>query len=371
MIIDTLKLKNFRNYSDAFVRFSKGVNYIYGLNAQGKTNILESLFFCGCARSHRTNKDINMLMEDTEEFLVKISVEYDSGIKKDIQIIYSGNTKKKELKINENRQQTIGDLFGKLQMVFFSPEDLMLIKEGPAVRRRQIDIALSQLKPSYFHDLSRYYKILAHKNNLLKEIKKKPNLMQTLDVWNENLASYASRIIIKRKGYIEELAAIAKTKHLIISEDMEDLDIRYSCMFSDVDDDEKKLALKITDKYKENSEKEIINGTTFIGPHRDDIIFNINGKEAKGLASQGQQRSVVLSFKMAQLQIIKDQINEMPVLLLDDVFSELDERRRRYVYDNLQGIQTFITGTEQDTMIKDKLREVKFFQIDKGSIREQ
>jgi DNA replication and repair protein RecF len=310
-------------------------------------------------------------MEETEEFLVKIGVEYESGIKKDIQIVYNRNTKKKELKINENRQQTIGELFGKLQMVFFSPEDLMLIKEGPSVRRRQIDIALSQLKPSYFYDLSKYYKILAHKNNLLKEIKKKPALLQTLDVWNENLAAYAARVIGKRKRYIEEMAAIAKIKHMVISEEKEELDMQYGCMFLSAADNEKELSAVIADKYKENREKEIIMGTTFIGPHRDDIIFSINGKEAKGLASQGQQRSVVLSFKMAQLQMIKDQINEMPILLLDDVFSELDERRRRYVYDNLQGTQTFITGTEQDMMIKDIINDIKYFKIENGIIEEK
>lgn len=370
MIIDNLQLKNFRNYKDLHIGFSEGINFIYGLNAQGKTNILESLFFSGCAKSHRTNKDENMLKDEEDEFMVRVKIIYDDGIDREIQLNYNRESKKKELRINGYREQGIGELFGKVKLVFFSPEDMMLIKEGPTFRRRQVDIALSQISPSYFYDISRYYRIILQKNNLLKEARKKPGLAVTLDAWSENQAKYAAKVIVKRKEYIDSIAVIAKEKHRSISENREKLDIIYkSC--ADSEEDEARIFELLVKKYGECREKELLAGATMIGPHRDDIVFDLNDMEVKSFSSQGQQRSVILSYKMAQLEHIGRETGEKPVLLLDDVFSELDEKRKKYMYNNLSGIQTLITGTKKDRTIKNKYKEIKYFYIENGTVKEE
>jgi DNA replication and repair protein RecF len=370
LIIARLQLKNFRNYKELQTGFSKGINFIYGLNAQGKTNILEALFFSGCAKSHRTNKDSNMLKDDEEEFMVRINIAYDDGIDREIQITYNKNSKKKDLKINGFKEKGVGELFGKVKLVFFSPEDMMLIKEGPAFRRRQVDIALSQIRPSYFYDLSRYYNIVLQKNNLLKESKRKESLAGTLDAWSVNQAKYAAKVIVRRREYIKEIAEIAKRKHDSISENSETLEISYKSGFED-EYEENGIFEILYEKYIENRDREMMAGTTFIGPHRDDIIFSLDGREVKSFSSQGQQRSVVLSYKMAQLEYIEKATGEKPVLLLDDVFSELDEKRKKYMYDNLSDIQTFITGTKKDETIKEKYNEVKYFFIENGKVKEE
>ena len=362
-------MQNFRNYDEAQINFSDNLNYIYGLNAQGKTNILEALFFLSCGKSHRTNRDINLLRESTEELYVRVKAQYGNGIEIEIQLTYNGSTRKKELSINGSRQQSIGELFGRLQLVFFSPEDLAMIKEGPAGRRRQADISLSQIKPSFYHDLSKYCKILMQKNILLKEVKKREKFTGTLDIWSEKLAEYGAKVICKRREYIEEIAEIAKKKHMVISDGKENLSIGYECFTGKEESfDEREIKEKLFTKYMENRDKEIFCGTTFIGPHRDDIIFLINDREAKAFASQGQQRSAVISFKMAQLELIKNVTGERPVLILDDVFSELDEERRNYLYNNLKDMQTFITGTEKDDIINGMFDDVKYIRVDKGGI---
>ena len=221
MIIKRLELKNFRNFKEEKIEFSSGINYIYGMNAQGKTNILESLYFCGCSKSHRVNKDTYLLNEKEQAFYVKMNIEYIDNIQKELMIIYDDKSKKKELRINGIKQKGMGALFGKVNVVFFSPEDLMLIKEGPSIRRRQMDISISQLRPSYYYDLIKYHKILEQKNNLLKNIKKKARLIETLDIWNENLSKYGAKIIRKRIEYINEIADIAQKKHLAISDNKE------------------------------------------------------------------------------------------------------------------------------------------------------
>ena len=371
MIIKSVELKNFRNYKNEKIEFSRGINYIFGMNAQGKTNILESLYFCGCSKSHRTNNDVYLLKENEHEFYVKMNIEYEDTIQKELMIKYDENSKKKELQINGIKQKGMGELFGKVNMVFFAPEDLMLIKEGPALRRRQIDISLSQLRPAYYYDLIKYYKILKQKNNLLKEIKKNTRLLETLDVWNESLSRYGAKIIVKRIEYINSIAEIAQKKHLAISDNKEVMKIKYKASMEIKDtNDEERIFKNLYEKYKENREREIIIGSTVTGPHRDDIIFLINGNEAKGLSSQGQQRSAILSFKMAQLDLIGENIGENPILLLDDVFSELDEKRKKYIYDNLYDIQTFITGTEKDDTITSRFKDIKFFNIEKGKAEE-
>ena len=369
MIIKRLELKNFRNYKEQTIDFTPSINFIYGMNAQGKTNVLEALFFMGCARSHRTSKDMCLIKEDEGSFMLRVHVLYDDEIEKEIKISYDKETKKKDLYINGKKQQSIGELFGKMQMVFFSPEDLMMLKEGPAVRRRQIDIIMSQIKPAYFYELSRYHKVLAQKNNLLKEIKKKAKLIETLDIWSENLAASGAKVIIKRREFIKEIGEMARQKHLVISDGTETLGITYKTFFEINNGiSENDISKKLFDKYMENREREILTGITFIGPHRDDIIFNINGMDTRNFASQGQQRSAVLSFKMAQLDYIFSATGERPVLLLDDVFSELDEKRKEYMYGNLADNQIYITGTQRDDIIKRRFEDINYLFVENGRI---
>lgn len=369
MIIKRLELRNFRNYKEQTIDFIPSINYIYGMNAQGKTNVLEALFFMGCARSHRTSRDACLVKEDEGSFMLRINIVYDDEIEREIKIAYDKDTKKKELFINGKKQQNIGELFGKMQLVFFSPEDLMMLKEGPAVRRRQIDIIMSQIKPAYFFELSRYHKMLAQKNNLLKEIKKKAKLIETLDIWSENLANTGAKVIIKRREFIKEMSKIAKQKHLVISDGDETLNIIYKT-FCEINSDlrEEDIAKKLFDKFLENREREILTGITFIGPHRDDIIFDINGMDTRNFASQGQQRSAVLSFKMAQLDYIYSETGERAVLLLDDVFSELDEKRKEFMYGNLSDNQIYITGTQRDDIIKRRFDDINYLFVENGRV---
>ena len=366
MYIKSLILRNFRNYDRLNISFAEAFNIIYGNNAQGKTNIIEAIFLCASGRSHRTSKDQELLKYGTEGFDVKLLLEKE-GIEEEIEIFYNADDKKK-IKINEIPVKKMGDLMGHLNAVIFSPEDLLLIKQGPAERRRFADITLSQLRPSYFYDLQKYAKILYQRNTLLKNILMKRELEDTLDVWDMHLVKTGTRIIKGRRNFIIKLDALAKKWHHKLTNNEENLNLKYSPSFEFRDNaDDLEMEELFRRMLERNRGKEIQKGSTSIGPHRDDIDILLNGESTKIYGSQGQQRTSVLSMKLAEIDLMKEESGDYPVLLLDDVLSELDEMRREHLIESIKGVQTFITCTEKSFFQKSKDNAV-FIHVKSGNI---
>lgn len=360
MYIKKIHLLYYRNYEALDLTFSKGVNLIYGDNAQGKTNILEAIYLCGTGKSHRTNNDKELIYFGKPA--AKVEVELQKEISDwNINVLLSEKEKKK-VQLNGVQMPKIADLLGNLHVVMFSPEDLGLIKSGPADRRRFMDIELCQLKPRYFYDLTQYNKVLKQRNNLLKEIKYNQSLRDTLFAWDAQLSALGKRIIFTRSHFIEKLAIITKKIHYSITSGKEELITRYESNVS-AEDFEKKL--------EKNVERDILRGSTSVGPHKDDILFSIGDLDLRTYGSQGQQRSAALSVKLAELEFVKQEIGEYPVLLLDDVMSELDAHRQNDLLQNLKEIQTIVTGTGIDAFHLENLDEVAVFYVKQGAVRKE
>ncbi len=366
MKLKSIVLKNFRNYESAEIEPADTFNIIYGNNAQGKTNIIEAVFLCASGRSHRTSKDTELMKYGKEFFEVKVLYEKVSR-EEEIDITYN-NEERKKIRINEIPQKKIGSLMGHLNAIIFAPEDLLVIKQGPSERRRFIDITMSQLRPSYFYDLQQYSRILFQRNNLLKNIANKKENGDTLEVWDYHLAKTGSRIIKQRREFIERMNVLAGPRHERLTNCEEKLDLKYNCSFyidgeNGCDSIEQTFMSNIT----KNRERDIQRGATIYGPHRDDIDIVLNGESTKVYASQGQQRTVVLSMKFAEIDLMKEESGEYPVLLLDDVLSELDDSRKEYLLDNIEEIQTLITSTEKRFFTR-KNEGSAFFYVENGKI---
>lgn len=365
LYIDNLELRNFRNYRENKINFSKTYNVIYGENAQGKTNIIEALFMCASGRSHRTTKDIELMNIDSNNYYIKLKA-VKTVETSDIEIIYEKD-KKKVIKINEIPLKKIGALMGNVLAVIFSPEDLSIINEGPSQRRRFIDITLSQIKPSYFYDLQIYNKVLQQRNSLLKELQINRNLIDTLEVWDENLCETGARIIKLRNEFINRLSKVSAKNHYMLSNCNENMEINYRPSvnvnsFNDVN----AIKENFMSDLKRYRHVELKRCTTLKGPHRDDYDILINGMDVKSFGSQGQKRTVILSIKLSELQIIKDETGEYPVFLLDDVMSELDNKRREILFDNIHNVQTFVTCTEKDIFLKKEFKDIIFINVKNG-----
>ena len=345
MRVKTIKLENFRNYEYMKIEFGSTYNVIYGDNAQGKTNILEAIFLCAMGRSHRTQKDGELLKNRAEGFKVGLEIERDENTSK-IEISYEREGRKK-IRINEIPVKKTGELMGLLNIVIFSPEDLFIVKEGPSIRRRFIDMTLSQMKPSYYYNLQQYAKVLYQRNMLLKEINIKKELMETLEVWDENLVKTGSKIIKVRKEFMDEIQAMAFERHVSLTGGQEELKLEYvPSVRADKYDEIKDIENTFRNIIESSKKKELKNCITLYGPHRDDFDIKLNGMNTKIYGSQGQQRTSILSIKLAEIDIMKKVINEYPVLLLDDVLSELDSKRQEYLFETVDKIQTIITCTD-------------------------
>jgi len=367
MVISNLKLVNYRNHEYSDINFGKKVNIIYGNNAQGKTNILESLYLFATGRSHRTNKSRELIRFGTDYANVKITFESKSGMNTGEMVILTDQ--KRRIKINEVPINRIGQLMGFFNVVMFSPEDLNLIKEGPSQRRRFLDIGISQIRPNYFYYLQQYVKVLEQRNKLLKEISVKSSLKETLSVWDEKLVEYGSKIIWYRELYIKKLSEFARQVHFNITLGCEKLDISYfPGIRSDQIESEKKIKELFQIQLLHNSKREIESGMTLVGPHRDEIEFVINNVTVKHFASQGQQRTVVLSLKLAEMEFIKEYTGEYPVLLLDDIMSELDKSRQNFLTNKIEDKQVIITCTDIDKFVN--YDQASFFKVEKGMVRE-
>lgn len=346
MYLNKIKIQNFRNYEEQTIELNKDINIFYGYNAQGKTNILESVFLCAFGKSFRTNKEKEMIKKG--EKYANIEVEYQ---KKDrngkIKINIS---EKKVIYLNNIKIKKLSELLGTINLVIFTPDDINLLKNGPADRRKFIDMMIGQLRPQYIHILNNYLKTLEQRNNYLKQNYND----QMLEIWNEKLAELGYKIYLYRKEYIEKIKNKIKNIHSEITD--EKIDINYT---SDCEEIEKYLK-----KLEKNKNIDKIRGYTTSGIHRDDFKIYINGEDVGVYGSQGQNRTAILSMKLAELQVINDEIGEYPILILDDFMSELDEKRISKFLSNIENIQVLITCTK-DIDIKNR----KSFYIENGKIK--
>ena len=335
MWIKNIRIKNFRNYEQEEIKLEKNINIFYGKNAQGKTNIIEAIFLCSLGKSFRAKKDNEMIKLNEQNAIVEIEYEKsdrDGKIKIEI-----GN--KKNIYLNGIKIKKLSELLGNLNIVIFTPDDIGILKGGPQNRRRFLDIMISQLRPNYMHVLNLYLKTIEQRNNYLRQIKEEHKDENLLEIWDEKLAEYAIKIYEYRKEFIEKLIKKINIIHQNITNGEEEIELEY---ITECDDKEKYLEL-----LKQRRKLDIIKGFTTKGIHRDDFMIYINKKEIKIFGSQGQNRTAMLSLKLAELQVIYDEIGEYPILLLDDFMSELDKTRRKNFLENIEGTQVIITGTEK------------------------
>lgn len=340
MEIKSVQLKNFRNYTLENVVFKNGLNILEGKNAQGKTNLLEAVFLCAIGKSPRTNKEKDLLKWN--ETVGKVTIEFSklNGNKKIELYLFSNQNK--AIKINGVPIKKLGELMGELNAIYFSPDELKLVKESPDERRRFMDIDLSQFNKNYFYALSKYNKILNQRNKLLKSGNIQ-SIKETINIWNEQLSEQACYIILKRLELIEKLKVFAEKAHYYLTDNQEQMVLSYVGL---TDTDKDVLKQKLLNLYENSLEKDLNLGYTSVGPHRDDIKIMVNNIDVRHFGSQGQQRSCALSLKLAELEIFKSNLGEYPVLLLDDVLSELDEFRREKLLKIINNFQTILTCTE-------------------------
>lgn len=354
MYIENLSLMDYRNIEKLNIKLNKGINIFYGDNAQGKTNILESMYMCAMGRSHRTHIDKELIKFGCEESHIQVYVKKDTTQRIDIHL---KKDNKKGVAINNIAIKKLGELFGTLNIVMFSPENMKLIKDGPSERRKFLDMELCQISGIYYYNLQQYYKILKQRNNLLKQ--SNSQLKETIDIWDNQLVYYGVRLMEARSEFVEKINVIANKIHSDITNDSENLKIEYKKSV------EEQFFLE---KLKKNIDRDIYYGSTSYGIHKDDLIFYINDVNVKEYGSQGQQRTACLSTKLAEIELIKNEKGENPVLLLDDVLSELDSKRQKYMIDNISSVQTIITCTGIDDIIKRIGVDASIFYISNGNI---
>ena len=335
MWIKNIKIKNFRNYDQEEINLEKNINIFYGKNAQGKTNIIEAIFLCSLGKSFRAKKDKEMIKLDEDS--CSVEVEYEKSDREGKIKIEIGN--KKNIYLNGIKIKKLSELLGNLNIVIFTPDDINILKGGPQNRRRFLDIMISQLRPNYMHILNLYLKTIEQRNKYLRQIKEEHKDENLLEIWDEKLAEYAVKIYEYRKEFIEKIIKKINIIHKNITNGEEQIELEY---ITECDNKEKYLQL-----LKERRKLDIIKGFTTKGIHRDDFVIYINKKEIKIFGSQGQNRTAMLSLKLAELQVIYDEIGEYPILLLDDFMSELDRTRRKNFLENIEGTQVIITGTEK------------------------
>ena len=366
MRLRDLKLINYRNCKELKLDFESEKILIIGKNAQGKTNILESIYFLSTLKTPRTSNNIELINFDAEKAEINCNM---LKAETDVELDYTySREKKRELAINKVKT-TPKNFKSVLKTVLFSTADLLLLRGNPSDRRDWLDRAISQVYPAYDDRLSKYDKIRIQKNNLLKDYLKTGNFNETLlDVYNEQLVIAGSNIIYLRIKFLKEIERIASEKHHIISE-TEKLEIKYECSFLNGETELEAIASAFHKSLMERKIEEARRGQACVGPHRDDIIFYINGSEATKFASQGQQRTVVLALKLSELDIIAAKTGDEPVLLLDDVLAELDDLRQNYLLKSIsKNTQTIITSVDTVLFEEEFLKDVKIYKIENGCI---
>ncbi|MGM8212872.1 DNA replication/repair protein RecF [Virgibacillus sp. W0430] len=368
MHIDQLKLRNYRNYEKLDLSFDDKINVIIGENAQGKTNLMEAIYVMAFTRSYRTPRDNELIQWDKD--FCKIEGMIHKGDRSfPLEMIF--HDKGKKAKRNRIEQKRLSAYIGALNIVMFAPEDLALVKGSPQLRRRFIDMELGQIQPAYIYHLGQYQKILKQRNHLLKQLQRqKQQDITMLHILTEQLIEQAVTLLERRFAFLHLLRKWACPIHLQISRQLEQLEIKYkpTIEVSEAANKEK-INTAYTKRFQEMQQSEIDRGTTLIGPHRDDLTFLVNGKNVKTFGSQGQQRTTALSVKLAEIELIKNEIGEYPVLLLDDVLSELDDYRQSHLLSTIQGkVQTFVSTTSVDGIYHETLKKAELFHVENGII---
>lgn len=357
MIIESIDLKDFRNYRELGLIPSPGISIFYGDNAQGKTNLLEAVYVGCTARSHKSSRDRELINFDSDEAHIKLGVR-----KRDVPYRIDMHIKKnrsKGIALNGIPLKRASELFGIANVIFFSPEDLSIIKNGPGERRRFADMELCQLDRLYTHDLISYNRIVNQKNTLLKSFDIGDSFYEMLDIYNDQLVDYGARIITKRRSFIEDINSIIADIHSDITSGREKLSIRY---------EENVSAEAFSDTLYKSRDREIKQRMSLIGPHRDDLCFMVNDLDIRHYGSQGQQRTAALSLKLSEIRLVESIIHEKPVLLLDDVLSELDRGRQTMLLNSIKDVQTMITCTGLDDFIDNRFHIDKIFNVTEGRI---
>lgn len=357
MIIKALELTDFRNYESLNIEFDEGTNILYGDNAQGKTNILEAIFIAATTKSHKGSKDREIINFDKEEAHIRTYIEKDNDTKK--VDMHLRKSKSKIVHLDGVKVKKAANLLGICNVVFFSPEDLSIIKDGPSERRRFADMELCQLDNSYLFNLSHYNKIVEQRNSLLKDIYFNQDLKNTIDIWDMQLINYGAKIIERRLEFAKELNDIIKDIHNKLSGGKEEIEVIYE---PNVEISDFENALKTA------REKDMRSKITSVGPHRDDFCFNVNGIDIRKYGSQGQQRTAALSLKLAEIEIVKKITGENPILLLDDVLSELDNNRQNYLLNSIGSIQTIISCTGLEDFVNNRFEINKIFNVKDGKV---
>ena len=360
MYLSELTYQGFRNLKPHTLSLGQGINIFYGQNAQGKTNLIEAVYFCAMGRSYRTHNYKELIHFEEKAAFIQAKVENERL--KDTLELFLGRDKK-NIAINGITVKKLGELFGTFLVVIFSPEDLELVKAGPTIRRKLMDLNLCQLSPVYYHELARYYHVLKQRNNLLKHLKKDKNLAlaETLFIWNEQLAQHGSKIIGYRQKYVEDLNDIAHGLHGKLTGHKEALSLVYKPYVS---------APLFLEKLEKAYERDLYLGSTSVGIHKDDLGIFINGIETKNYGSQGQQRTASLAIKLSSIDYIYEKKQTYPILLLDDVLSELDKDRQSFLLGQIKNIQTLITCTGVEDVIinlpPDK--DIQLYHVQDGTI---
>jgi len=371
VIVKSIKLKNFRNFSELNIDLNNILNIFIGDNGQGKTNLLESIYLCSIGKTFKLNSENDLIKFGQNSFEVEILINKENGsniVSKVINITYVKN-QKRIVKINGVKLEKNSELIGLLNNVIFTPDDLKIIKGSPIERRKFINIDISQIKPKYKYLLKNYKKVITGRNNILKDLTNNSN-RDVLSIWNDYLIDIGSEIIFYRKEYIKNLKHYAALIYANISDNKENFELLYKCDIGNIENLSKNEIKEIfREKINKSIENEIFRKNSLYGPHKDDIIIKINDKDFKYFGSQGQQRSAVLAIKLAEIEIIKNEIGEYPILLLDDVLSELDNKRKNFLINYIKNIQTIITSTD-DNDLKDlvKNNDKKIFHICEGNI---
>ncbi|WP_404450748.1 DNA replication/repair protein RecF [Virgibacillus necropolis] len=368
MHIQQLQLKNYRNYDVLDLAFDDKVNVIIGENAQGKTNLMEAIYVLAFSKSHRTPREKELIQWEKEYAKIegKITKRNQSF---PLEIIVS--TKGKKAKLNHLEQKRLSDYIGALNVVMFAPEDLTLVKGPPQIRRRFIDMELGQIQPRYIYHLGQYQKVLKQRNHLLKQMQRNQQKdPAVLWVLTEQLIEHATILLERRFAFLDLLRKWARPIHHQISRSLEQLEIKYAATI-EVSEDANKATIenRYLSKFQEIETKEIDRGTTLIGPHRDDLLFYVNNKDVQTYGSQGQQRTTALSMKLAEIELIYNEVGEYPILLLDDVLSELDDYRQSHLLNTIQGkVQTFVSTTSVDGINHATLEKAELFRVNNGKV---
>lgn len=371
MYLENIALQNFRNYESQELSFSPSINVLIGENAQGKTNLIESIYFLAMSRSHRTARDRELIRWDSDFAKVNGKLKKKSH-SVPMEIILS--KRGKIAKLNHLEQKKLSNYIGQLNVILFAPEDLSLVKGSPSVRRKFIDMELGQMNKIYLYHLAQYQQILKQRNQFLKQAKYDSKYDKIyLEVLTEQLAAEGAEVLFYRFQFIEKLNDWAEKVQTDISNGKETLKIRYKTT-SEIT---KELTVEeIFDRlkgiYKDSTQQEIEQGTTTTGPHRDDLIFYVNDKNVQTYGSQGQQRTTALSLKLAEIELMNEITGEYPILLLDDVLSELDDNRQTHLLNSIQDkVQTFITTTSLDGVQMELLNDPLIFYVDSGTAVDQ